>query len=285
MEPRTPARRVRRFSVRAIWISAAFGGCLAFASCGPKLKDSSDLPSAPESGPPFSPGERLSYKIKWGVFPVGSAVMEVGQPVDLNGTLCDRLVFSVRTNAFADKFYKVRTRAESIVAPGFARTLRYRKSQQEGKTKREVLVEYDYDRLLASYFNLGKLERETVIPAQTFDPLAIAFLFRLKQPRPGEVCKLPTCDGKKFREVEVKVGESETVRTLAGKYQTLPVLPAMENLSGVFKKSPDGLLRVWYSNDHRRIPVKISSKVVVGSFTAKLQRVQNDGSERPSRLP
>ena len=41
------------------------------------------------------------------------------------------------------------------------------------------------------------------------------------------------------------------------------------------------MLRVWYSADNRRIPVKISSKVVVGNFTARLikasglQKVQN----------
>lgn len=263
-----------RFFASAFRFFVVLGACLAFASCGPKVTDSPRLRDEPEAGPPFVPGERLSYQIKWGVFPVGSAVMEVGPPVDLNGALCDQLVFSVRTNSFADKFYKVRTRAVSLVAPGFARTLRYRKSQREGKTNREVLVEYDYDRLLATYSNHGKPEKETVIPAQTFDPLAIAFLFRLQRPQPGEVRKLPTCDGRKFLEVEVKVGERETVRTPAGKYETLPVLPAMENLSGVFKKSPDGLLRVWYSDDHRRVPVKISSKVVVGSFTAKLTKAE-----------
>jgi len=50
------------------------------------------------------------------------------------------------------------------------------------------------------------------------------------------------------------------------------VVPDMKNLSGVFKKSPKGILRVWYSADNRRIPIKISSKVVVGSFTAQLLR-------------
>ncbi len=266
---------MNRLLLRALRPAAALGACLACVSCGPKVSNSPRPAPAPEAGPPFAPGERLVYQIKWGLFPVGSAVMEVGRPTDLNGTLCDQLVFSVRTNAFADKFYKVRTRAVSLVAPGFARTLRYRKSQREGKTNREVLVEYDYDRLVATYSNHGKPEKETVIPARTFDPLAIAFLFRLQPPRPGEVRELPTCDGRKFRQVEVRVGEKETVRTSAGKFETLPVLPAMENLSGVFNKSPDGLLRVWYSNDSRRLPVKISGKVVVGSFTAKLLRVEN----------
>ena len=56
----------------------------------------------------------------------------------------------------------------------------------------------------------------------------------------------------------------------AGKISVIETVPAMENLGGVFNKSPDGLLKVWYSNDDRRIPVKVSSKVVVGSFTATL---------------
>jgi hypothetical protein len=46
----------------------------------------------------------------------------------------------------------------------------------------------------------------------------------------------------------------------------------MKNLSGVFKKSPKGILRVWYSVEDNRIPVLIKSKVVVGSFTAKLRK-------------
>ena len=53
------------------------------------------------------------------------------------------------------------------------------------------------------------------------------------------------------------------------------VTPDMKDLSGVFKKSPKGILRVWYSADERRIPLRISSKVIVGSFTAKLINAKN----------
>ena len=48
----------------------------------------------------------------------------------------------------------------------------------------------------------------------------------------------------------------------------------MKNLKGVFQKSPEGILRVWYSQDKSKIPVKISSKVVVGSFNARLKRIK-----------
>ena len=54
--------------------------------------------------------------------------------------------FAVRTNSFADTFYKVRTSVSSTLDPSFSRTLKYIKSQQEGSTHREILVEYDYEK-------------------------------------------------------------------------------------------------------------------------------------------
>ena len=46
----------------------------------------------------------------------------------------------------------------------------------------------------------------------------------------------------------------------------------MENLGGVFNKSPKGMLEVWYSDDDRKVPVRVRSKVIVGSFTATLTK-------------
>ena len=43
--------------------------------------------------------------------------------------------FSVRTNDFADAFYKVRTEVESEVSEDFSKSYSYSKTQREGKTK------------------------------------------------------------------------------------------------------------------------------------------------------
>ena len=66
---------------------------------------------------------------------------------------CHRLSFSVRTNEFADAFYKVRTNITSVVDRTFSKSIRYVKSQNEGKTKREIEVLFDYDAGKASYLN------------------------------------------------------------------------------------------------------------------------------------
>jgi hypothetical protein len=219
---------------------------------------------------PFQSGETLTYDLKWGIFPVGSATMKAQTILDENETRQHRLTFSVRTNDFADAFYKVRTNITSVIDHSFKRSLRYEKSQREGKTKREIEVMFDYDSKKAKYHESNRLVSTMPIPEQVFDPLAIAYFFRLKELKPNTETILPTCDGKKFQAIKVRAGAVEKVRVPAGTFQAIGTIPEMKNLSGVFKKSPKGILRVWYSKDFRRIPVKISSKVVVGSFTARL---------------
>ena len=219
---------------------------------------------------PFQPGETLKYDLKWGVFPVGSATMKV-LPMEGEGdTAFHRLSFSVRTNEFADAFYKVRTNITSVVDRSFSRSVRYEKSQREGKTKREIKVLFDHDAGKASYFESERLESTLPIPSQVLDPLSIAYFFRLGKLKPEAETILPTCDGRKLKMIKVRTGKVEKIRVPAGTYKAIGTIPEMKNLSGVFKKSPDGILRIWYSADSLKIPVRISSKVIVGSFNARL---------------
>ena len=219
---------------------------------------------------PFVSGERLEYEMKWGFFPVGYATMEVSQNESSEGNNSFLVNFSVRTNSFADTFYKVRTSITSQLDSSFSSTLSYTKSQREGSTRREIQVDYDYEKGECRYVLNGSNPQVLSIPGPCFDPLSIAYYFRVHPIEPDSIKELPVCDGKKFREVLVRSGSSKMMSLPAGKISVIETVPAMENLGGVFNKSPDGLLKVWYSNDDRRIPVKVSSKVVVGSFTATL---------------
>jgi len=48
------------------------------------------------------------------------------------------------------------------------------------------------------------------------------------------------------------------------------VEPEIRHIGGVFEKSKDAKLNVWVTADERRLPVKITSKVIIGSFVAEL---------------
>ncbi len=221
---------------------------------------------------PFILGERLEYDLKWGFFKVGSASMEVfsAHPEEPDGPKIVR--FHVRTNSFADAFYKVRTTVTSTLDSSFSKTLKYEKSQHEGSTHREIFVEYDYKKKEARYFEGNNITKITPIPGPVFDPLSIAYFFRLHSLVPGGKTTLPTCDGKKFMQVVVRTGKRERIKLPQGKIFAVGTSPEMENLGGVFNKSPKGMLEVWYTDDDRKVPVRVRSKVIVGSFTATLTK-------------
>jgi hypothetical protein len=47
---------------------------------------------------PFQIGEKLEYNLSWGFIPVGTAVLEVQSPPNLNDEEYLQVKFSVRTN-------------------------------------------------------------------------------------------------------------------------------------------------------------------------------------------
>jgi hypothetical protein len=223
---------------------------------------------------PFSSGEKLEYDLNWGFIPVGEATLEILE-TNFNGFKAWEIKFFVRTNDFADAFYKVRTKAVSLVDGNFTRTFMYKKSQKEGKTQKEIVVDFDYENQKSLYVENDSKALEKSITGNVFDPLAITYAFRKIPVKKGDERILPTCDGKKSLSVLVKVVAEESINVPFGSFNAYDARPQIKNLSGVFKKSPKGMLRVWYTSDNRMIPIKISSKVVVGSFTAKLRRATN----------
>jgi hypothetical protein len=72
---------------------------------------------------------------------------------------------------------------------------------------------------------------------------------------------------KKNRNVEVRVEEIEKVETPWGKVDAARVLVIMP-FQGIFLNQ--GNIRVWFTADEHRIPVRMKAKVVIGSIVADL---------------
>ena len=62
----------------------------------------------------------------------------------------------------------------------------------------------------------------------------------------------------------------ETIRVPAGTFDTFLIEPDLSHVGGVFEKSPDAKIQLWVSADSRRLPVRLKSKVIVGSFSGEL---------------
>lgn len=219
---------------------------------------------------PFGPGEKLSYNIYWTFILAGTATLETLETAPVDGRPAMHFRALAKSTPFIDTFYKVRDSIESWVDPAVTHAILYRKDQNEGDYIRNYLVRFDKNGNVAYRYSKGAFKNAVIIPTGSFDPLSMLFLFRTKPLETGYEFAAPVTDGEKSITGTAKVLRREKIKTPAGEFDTLLVEPDVRNIGGVFRKSPNATLQVWITNDARRIPVRVKSKVVVGHFSMDL---------------
>ena len=119
---------------------------------------------------PFSPGEKLIFELKWTVVKAGEAVVEVMPFESVNGEKAYHFVMTVKSTPFIDKVYKVRDRIDAYCDVEMSRSLLFKKKQREGRSKRDIVVTFDWDKQQAQYANFGEKQNPISILPGSFDP-------------------------------------------------------------------------------------------------------------------
>lgn len=233
------------------------------------------VPARAWDGLPFCAGERLTYDLRWAAVSAGEASIEVLPEEDLGGIPALHFRMRAKTNGFVDVFYKVRDNVDAYTDPRLDRSLLYRKKQREGSYKRDITVRFFWDAMQAQYSNVINGPKEPIAVFHgTFDPLSVFYAFRIMPLEVGTSVLRPVTDGVKCVLGRATVTARETVEVPAGTFDCFVVEPELEHIGGIFKKSADATLRIWVTADARRIPVRISSRVLVGSFHALLTSIE-----------
>ncbi len=215
---------------------------------------------------PFGAGEKLVFSVQYGLVNAGEATMEVRNLAAIDGKPCYRIVSDARTNDFFSKFFTVRDRYESYMDTTSLYSLRYEKHVREGKFKRDDAVDFDQSAHRAVY------KTKTVpIPPRTQDVLSALYYVRTLPLEVGQSISIANhTDGKNYPLV-VKVLGREHIKVDAGEFDCIIVEPILRG-PGVFTQQ--GRLTVWLTDDRRRMPVLMKSKVVIGHVAAILKSYQ-----------
>ena len=232
------------------------------------------ITSADENTFPFSPGEKLTFQVRWAFIPAGEAVLEIYPTEIMNGHTVCHFVLTAKTHPVVDLFYKVRDRIEAYTDENITHSILY-KETKEGKRKKRVVVNFNWAKGEAQRSNFGEKREAISIMPGTFDPLSVYYALRLHDLGEEKELERPVTDGKKCVLGRAKVVKRERITVISGTYDTYLVEPELEYIGGVFKRSKDAKLQIWVTADSRRIPVKIKSKVAVGSFVAELVSAEN----------
>jgi hypothetical protein len=262
----------RRGSALAAWLLAAGLG-LAIAFPG-SAGGEDELPSAvPVAGPlvvlpasehPFRAGESLHFSVQYGFIHAGSAWLEVPEVTEWNGVPCWRLVARAESNSFFNKVYRVRNRIESLWDERNRFSWRYFEDRHEGHyTANDTLV-VDTVTHTVRYKN----GQTYAIPPGAQDALSAFYFTRFQALPLGGSIGFEYHASRKSAPMEVRVLGRDRVKTPAGRFDCIMIEPILK-AGGIFKNN--GRLVIWLTNDERRMPVMMKSKVMIGSISVVLQ--------------
>ena len=150
------------------------------------------------SDKPFQPGEKLTFLLRWGIIPAGEAVLTVAPPGEINGQPALHFIMTAESNSFLDLFYKVRDRIESYTDIGMTHSLLYKNKQREGRTKRNIVVDFDWVNNQVQYMNGKKKNPPVDLLPGTFDPLSVFYFLRGLDLENITTVERPVSDGKKM---------------------------------------------------------------------------------------
>ena len=238
----------------------------------------------------FRAGEVLRYKIKWGAVTAGYAVMSVSGPRDFRGRQC--LVFrsQARSTGALGALYPVNDQITSYWDPIKKRTHFFVKKLSENSYRRTYrALFYHHNNKVIWRENLKKTGRETWdksrgvsknLPANIQDMLSAIYHTRShkKKGTPGQSFFVPVYDDGKVNQMKMSILKRVRLRMIInGKitwFNALLVKPFIKT-SGLFQKK--GEVLIWISDDNRRWPLQITSKIPwIGTVKVRLYQTRGE---------
>ena len=215
----------------------------------------------------FQVGEQLTYEISWLNITAGTAMMSVlAAGLDGDRPLA-KLITTAQSRPAITRFFPVDNRVESLLDPVTLLPGHLIFKRREGKKKEDI--EYWFQQQEGTVTAVKGGTTETVaMPPGTHDIISCLYYARSALSfQPGSSLTMNIYHDRKNRKVDVRVEEIETVSGAWGEVETARVLVIMP-FQGLFMNQ--GNIRVWFTNDDRRIPVRMKAKVIIGSIVADL---------------
>ena len=211
--------------------------------------------------------EKLSYDIYWMGIYAGKAVLEAENK---NGIF--KITSRVQSAPVISAFYKVEDFAESIVTNGLPFKLRLK--LQEGTHTSDKETVFDMGNRKVTFINYlkGKKKEYNIPNDSVWDILSGFYYLRTFKLAAGKTAYVDIFDSNKFFRAEVNILKKETLQISGiGEVSTVLIKPELKS-EGLFKKTGD--IFIWLTDDDRKIPVRVETRIPVGNVVAELKEIE-----------
>jgi hypothetical protein len=222
---------------------------------------------------PFGAGERVSLKITYAHLLAGHATLRVeAGPAAPRPAL--RLVAEAQSQGFFAWLlhFHVDDRTVAVWDPATSCSLSIEKHLREGRAQRDQVVSFDPATGIARVEDRKIQQTRFELEPCSLDVLSALFVARVRGVPDAGQLELPVFDNGKRYTLGVRFIGRERLDLPApfGKATpTIVVEPMLVEGTGLFVK--EGRLKLWLTDDARRVPVRMRSKVPIGSVSADLE--------------
>ena len=205
--------------------------------------------------------EKFIYSAGFKFITVGEATISSSINDD-NDLIINTLIAS---NKFLDKLYRVRDNIKLVVNPEDFSLKKIEKDILEGTWEKHYTTEIDS--------NLNVITENSVMENDKilYDPIAIIYSLRNKELIIGKKFEYDILGINEIKGLITEVIGTQTVKVPAGKYKCIKVVPYSSTNEKIFKEN--GYMTAWFTNDDKKIPVKIELKTNIGNLVLKLKKI------------
>ncbi len=242
----------------------------------PKIEDSEGFVGRRPLADPFRIGEKAVYDISYFKMSAGEMELEVGPFVEVNGAKAYQFIVRLKTSPLFSRFYSVEDSAVTYVNYETLLPYNLRVQIKESKQLAEAMTYFDFKTLKGNYWQKrftkekGEVEKKLEWDIQPYSQNVISSIFYLRNftLTPGkELAFLVADDGKNITFTGKVLGK-EKLATAAGTFDTVVVQPSIQ-ADGQFK--PVGDIKLWLTDDDRKILVRIESAIKIGTLKGQLK--------------
>ncbi|PKL82194.1 MAG: DUF3108 domain-containing protein [Ignavibacteriae bacterium HGW-Ignavibacteriae-3] len=213
----------------------------------------------------FTVGEKLTFEVNYGFITAGYAEYSIPKISRIAGRDVYNVTFNVSSVPTFDAFYKVRDHYETYLDVEGIFPWRFEQHIREG----------GYSRDFSAFFDQRKGKAKTSegsydIPKYVHDIVSALYLgrtFDYSKMKEGDKVHLENFYKDKTYPLDIVYKGKETVSVKAGKFDCIILEPLVQE-GGLFKN--EGSIIIWLTNDELKIPVKVKTKVLIGSIDAEL---------------
>lgn len=190
------------------------------------------------------------------------------------------LTGNVSSKGFFARLFNInfRQQVESTVEPKSFSVQRTLRVDEQGKRVRESEAVFDHDARKVFWIERdpNDLSREPRTETSVFtvpvqDILSAIYFVRTQPLAVGKTLEITISDSGRVYKLPVRVIEKKRMKTVLGRVEALRIDPELFGSEGMIPHQ--GQLSVWFTNDHRRIPIRARLKSEHGTFDIKLKQV------------